>query len=55
MEGQQGFQLLPWVVERLVCDYEQRTDVSEAVIHVAMGSGRFPKVPPEVRLKICKR
>lgn len=49
-EGQQGFEVLPrrWVVERtfgwmirwrrLVRDYEQRLDVSEAMIHVAMGS-----------------
>ena len=49
-EGQQGFEVLPrrWVVERtfgwmirwrrLVRDYEQRIDVSEAMIHVAMGS-----------------
>ena len=45
-----GFTVLPrrWVVERtfgwlvrwrrLVRDYEQRLDVSEAMIHVAMGS-----------------
>ena len=45
-----GFKVLPrrWVVERtfgwltrwrrLVRDYEQRIDVSEAMIHVAMGS-----------------
>lgn len=50
MEGQVGFEVLPrrWVVERtfgwmirwrrLVRDYEQRLDVSEAMIHVAMGS-----------------
>ncbi len=50
MDGQQGFEVLPrrWVVERtfgwmirwrrLVRDYEQRLDVSEAMIHVAMGS-----------------
>ena len=50
MEEQQGFEVLPrrWVVERtfgwmirwrrLVRDYEQRLDVSEAMIHVAMGS-----------------
>lgn len=50
MEGQQGFEVLPrrWVVERtfgwmmrwrrLVRDYEQRLDVSEAMIQVAMGS-----------------
>ena len=50
MEGQQGFQVLPrrWVVERtfgwmmrwrrLVRDYEQRIDVSEAMIQVAMRS-----------------
>ena len=45
-----GFEVLPrrWVVERtfgwmirwrrLVRDYERRLDVSEAMIHVAMGS-----------------
>ena len=50
MEDQQGFEVLPrrWVVERtfgwmmrwrrLVRDYEQRIDVSKAMIHVAMGS-----------------
>jgi transposase len=50
LEGQQGFQPLPrrWVVERtfgwmtrwrrLVRDYEQRLDVSEAMIGVAMSS-----------------
>jgi transposase len=50
LDGQQGFQPLPrrWVVERtfgwmtrwrrLVRDYERRCDVSEAMIHVAMGS-----------------
>jgi len=50
IEGEQGFKVLPrrWVVERtfgwlirwrrLVRDYEQRIDVSEAMIHVAMGS-----------------
>ena len=48
--GEPGFKVLPrrWVVERtfgwmmrwrrLVRDYEQRLDVSEAMIHVAMGS-----------------
>ena len=50
MRGESGFHVLPrrWVVERtfgwltrwrrLVRDYEQRIDVSEAMIHVAMGS-----------------
>ena len=50
IEGDAGFKVLPrrWVVERtfgwitrwrrLVRDYEQRIDVSEAMIHVAMGS-----------------
>jgi putative transposase len=49
-EGQVGFAVLPrrWVVERtfgwlvrhrrLVRDYEQRLDVSQAMIHIAMGS-----------------
>ncbi len=49
-EQQTGFAVLPrrWAVERtfgwmvrwcrLVRDYEQRTDVSEAMIHIAMGS-----------------
>lgn len=48
--AEQSFKVLPrrWVVERtvgfltrrsrLVCDYEQRIDVFEATIHVAMGS-----------------
>ena len=46
----QGFEVLPrrWVVERtfgwmtrwrrLVRDYEERIDVSEAMIHIALGS-----------------
>jgi putative transposase len=50
LAGQQGFHVLPrrWVVERsfgwmtrwrrLVRDYEARCDVSEAMIHVSMGS-----------------
>jgi putative transposase len=50
IEAQKGFEVLPrrWVVERtfawmtrwrrLVRDYEARIDVSEAMIHVAMGS-----------------
>ena len=50
LEGQQGFQPLPrrWVVERtfgwmtrwrrLIRDYEERLDVSEAIIGVAMSS-----------------
>jgi transposase len=50
LTGQQGFHVLPrrWVVERscggmmrwrrLVRDYEKRCDVSEAIIHVGMGS-----------------
>jgi len=50
IDGNPGFKVLPrrWVVERtfgwltrwrrLVRDYEQRLDVSEAMIHVAMGS-----------------
>ena len=50
IEGEAGFKVLPrrWVVERtfgwlmrwrrLVRDYEQRLDVSKAMIHVAMGS-----------------
>ena len=50
IEGQEGFEVLPrrWVVERtfgwkmrwrrLVRDYETSIDVSEAMIHVAMGS-----------------
>lgn len=49
-EGQTGFEVLPrrWVVERtfgwlvrhrrLVRDYEQRLDVSHAMIHIAAGS-----------------
>lgn len=50
LDGEPGFKVLPrrWVVERtfgwlirwrrLVRDFEQRLDVSEAMIHVAMGS-----------------
>jgi len=50
MDREPGFKVLPrrWVVERsfgwmtrwrrLVRDYEQRIDVSEAMVHVAMGS-----------------
>jgi putative transposase len=50
LTGQQGFQVLPrrWVVERtfgwmmrwrrLVRDYEERCDVSEAMIHVGLGA-----------------
>lgn len=50
IEGTQGFHVLPrrWVVERtfgwmtrwrrLVRDYEQRIDVSEAMIHIALGA-----------------
>lgn len=50
IDGQEGFKILPrrWVVERtfgwmmrwrrLVRDYEARIDVSEAMIHLAMGS-----------------
>ena len=54
----QGFEVLPrrWVVERtfgwmtrwrrLVRDYEQRLDVSEAMIHVAMGSLLLRRISP---------
>lgn len=50
IEGQEGFHVLPrrWVVERtfgwmtrwrrLVRDYEQRLDVSNAMIHIALGA-----------------
>ena len=50
IDSEPGFKILPrrWVVERtfawmtrwrrLVRDYEQRIDVSKAMIHVAMGS-----------------
>ena len=50
IDGQKGFEVLPkrWIVERtfgwmthwrrLVRDYENRIDVSTAMIHVAMGS-----------------
>ena len=50
IDAEPGFHVLPrrWVVERtfgwmmrwrrLVRDYEQRTDVSEAMIHIALGS-----------------
>ena len=51
-----GFKILPrrWVVERtfgwmtrwkrLVRDYEQRLDVSEAMIHVALGSLKVGRI-----------
>ena len=57
LAGQQGFQVLPrrWVVERtfgwmmrwrrLVRDHEQRCDVSEAMIHVAMGALMLRRIP----------
>ena len=50
IKGAEGFHILPrrWVVERtfgwmtrwrrLVRDYEQRIDVSQAMIHIALGS-----------------
>ena len=50
LQGQKGFHVLPrrWVVERsfgwmtrwrrLLCDYDERCDGSEAMIHVSMGS-----------------
>jgi len=50
LQGQNGFHAQPrrWVVERpfawlmryrrLVCDYEQRFDVSQAMIYIALGS-----------------
>ena len=50
LENQQGFRVLPrrWVVERtfgwmmrwrrLVRDYEERCDVSDAMIHISMGA-----------------
>jgi putative transposase len=56
LAGQQGFQVLPrrWVVERtfgwlvrwrrLVRDYEQRLDVSDAMIHLGMGALRLRRV-----------
>ncbi len=52
----EGFEILPrrWVVERtfgwmtrwrrLVCDYEQRIDVSEAMIHIAMASNMLRRI-----------
>jgi transposase len=56
MKGQEDFQILPrrWVDERtfgwmmrwrrLVSDYEQRMDVSEAMIQLAMGSLRLRRI-----------
>lgn len=55
-DGEPGFKVLPrrWVVERtfgwmtrwrrLVRDYETRLDVSEAMIHVAMGSSLLRRI-----------
>jgi transposase len=54
--GQDGFQVQPrrWVVERtfawlmryrrLVRDYEQRLDVSEAMIYIALGSSLLQRM-----------
>src|SRR6201999_2014517 len=56
-DNQKGFEVVRrrWVVERpfgwmirwrrLVRDYEERIDVSQAMIHVAMGSLLLPRVP----------
>ena len=56
IDDQPGFEVVPrrWVVERtfawltrwrrLVRDYEKRIDVSEAMIHVAMGSLLFRRI-----------
>lgn len=58
LERQQGFQVLPrrWVVERsfgwmirwrrLVRDYERRCDISEAMIHIALGCLLLRRVVP---------
>jgi hypothetical protein len=58
-----GFKVLPrrWVVERtfgwmtrwkrLIRDYEQRIDVSEAMIHVALGSPMLRRIAPLSMLK----
>jgi len=56
LQGQSGFQVQPrrWVVERtfawlmryrrLVRDYEQRIDVSEAMMHIALGSSLMHRI-----------
>jgi transposase len=56
LQGQDGFQVQPrrWVVERtfawlmryrrLVRDYEQRLDVSEAMIYIALGSSLLQRM-----------
>ena len=56
LQGQAGFQVQPrrWVVERtfawlmryrrLVRDYEQRLDVSEAMIYIALGSSLLHRI-----------
>ena len=61
IDGEPRFKVLPrrWVVERtfalftrwrrLVRDYEQRLDVSKAMIHVAMGS--LPPAPQNQPLR----
>ncbi len=63
ISGEPGFKVLPrrWVVERtfgwmtrwrrLVRDYEQRLDVSEAFIHVAMGSLLLRRIANRTILK----
>ncbi|MER8805129.1 IS5 family transposase [Mesorhizobium sp. M0998] len=65
-DAEPGFKVLPrrWVVERtfgwmtrwrrLVRDYEQRLDVSEAMIHLALGSLLLRRIPPSP-LTILKR
>lgn len=61
IDAEPGFKVLPrrWVVERtfgwlmrwrrLVRDFEQRLDVSEAMIHVAMGSLLLRRIAVSVR------
>jgi transposase len=62
-DPQSGFRVLPrrWIVERtfswiiqwrsLVRDYEKRLDVSEAMIHVAIGKPPAPSNRPSVIVK----
>ena len=58
-----GFEVIPrrWVVERtfawmtrwrrLVRDYEERIDCSEAIIHVALGSVLLRRIAPNRRFQ----
>ena len=66
IDGEPGFKVLPrrWVVERtfswlirwrrLLRDFEQRLDVSEAMIHIAMGSSSCASAFPRTKFPRCR-